>query len=553
MKRGWSIYLGCMKRWLQMTDKDLCSITGYKGCTLPKYDGYNECVLHCSKEKAQKDYHMNRDTLAEFKKYLMAYIADMITSSSKFKSTKLDVEDLYKYFKISSSMQKFDEKKKTIVENLLKESKIVFNYIAFPVRDERDDEDYKAILNKLGRIHFNYCKFYLSWIEITESECFFQDCEFFDSWYIHDYALLSNQSNVIYQMCTFHEGASAAGREVKEERLSLNNSQFSDCNFRKELVLEYVDVKAPLFNNGDYFKGSAKYLKVYHCTFEEESRFVLNQFNIEIVNMQSSVFHDKFEFKNNCINEFVLDNCNFKSISDFYGTHFKNFKAKKAIFDDFTGFEECEFGKENEIANKEYIAEFKYVTFLNTINFRNTHFYDGLNITHANFSTQPNFLNAVLDPVFTDRETFRSIKNSLDSVGNYLDANKYFALEMQKYKDELSTQEGKKAEKVLFFFNEKISNFGQDYWRSLRIFLYSAFIYFVLYLGYEFNWLYSINPTVSEIATFTSKYANMFALSIMPFKKMLTEGMEFISLLFYIWYSILIWQTIVAVKRHTRR
>ena len=101
--------------------------------------------------------------------------------------------------------------------------------------------------------------------------------------------------------------------------------------------------------------------------------------------------------------------------------------------------------------------------------------------------------------------------------------------------------------------NEKISDFGQDYWRPLRIFFYSSVIYCILYLGSEFRWLYTIDTSVSEIAIVISKYANKFALFIMPFKKMLTKGMEFISLFFYIWYSILIWQTIVAVKRHTRR
>jgi len=531
-----------------MPDSSICSISDYQGCKLPKHKNYNECILHCSKEEAAKDYAMAHADLDEFRKKLIEYIANIVVKS---REDELEHNDIYRYFGISSSIRKIEPSKIKLVEKKLKESTIVFNNIAFPVRDERDNEDYEPILNKLGKIHFNYCKFYLSWLDIKEAECFFQDCEFFSNWYIHNYEVLPNQSNVIYQMCTFHEGVSAAGRKPQEERLSLTNSQFSDCNFGKELVLEYVDVKVPLFNNGDYFHGQTNFLKVYHCVIED--RFVINQYCIKTVSFQSSVFKSKFEFRDNCIKEFISDNCNYEDIANYYKSSFEHIKIIKGIYEDFCVFEGCHFGKKDLKADKSLRTDFEYVTFKSEVNFRNTKFYDGLDIQHANFTKEPKFLNAKIDNTYTSRETFRSIKHSFDSIGNYLDANKYFALEMKKYKEELEAPNSRKQEKVLFWFNEKISDFGQDYWKPLRIFLYSSIIYFVLYLGYEYRWLYNINPEFSKVATLISKYANMFALSIMPFKKMLTEGMEFISLLFYIWYSILIWQIIVAVKRHTRR
>jgi hypothetical protein len=290
---------------------------------------------------------------------------------------------------------------------------------------------------------------------------------------------------------------------------------------------------------------------VYHCVIGD--RFAINQYCIKTVNFQSSVFKSKFEFRDNCTKEFISDNCNYEDIADYYRSSFENFKTIKSVYEDFCVFEGCQFGKKDVIADKSLRTDFEYVTFKSEVNFRNTKFYDGLDIQHANFTKEPRFLNAEIDSTYTSRETFRTIKHSFDSIGNYLDANKYFALEMKKYKQELEAPNSRKQEKILFWFNEKISDFGQDYWKPLWIFLCSSAVYFVLYLGYEFRWLYNISPEVSEIATFVSKYANMFALSIMPFKKMLTKGMEFISLLFYIWYSVLIWQTIVAVKRHTRR
>ena len=73
------------------------------------------------------------------------------------------------------------------IDTFLSEKKVVFNQIAFPPRDERDPWDYLPILKKLGSIHFNYARFYLSSLELDKTACFFQDCEFFDTWYMKDY------------------------------------------------------------------------------------------------------------------------------------------------------------------------------------------------------------------------------------------------------------------------------------------------------------------------------------------------------------------------------
>ena len=141
-----------------MSETNTCSISGYKECTLPKHDEYDECVLHCSKEKAQKDYHMSMEMLDEFKKQLIVYIAHSIIKDDTV--SEVEYDDIYKYFGISNSIRKTEAGKLKLVEKKLKESTVVFNFIAFPVRDGRDNWDYEPIMNKLGGIHFNYCKFY---------------------------------------------------------------------------------------------------------------------------------------------------------------------------------------------------------------------------------------------------------------------------------------------------------------------------------------------------------------------------------------------------------
>ena len=46
---------------------------------------------------------------------------------------------------------------------------------------------------------------------------------------------------------------------------------------------------------------------------------------------------------------------------------------------------------------------------------------------------------------------------------------------------------------------------------------------------------------------------NFVAQSLLPFNKLLIEGIEALSLLFYVFFGVLSWLSIVAVKRLTRR
>lgn len=71
--------------------------------------------------------------------------------------------------------------------------------------------------------------------------------------------------------------------------------------------------------------------------------------------------------------------------------------------------------------------------------------------------------------------------------------------------------------------------------------------------GYENNILYEIRPSINGALEEISGFVNNLSENILPFSKILKDGMEFISLIFYIIFASLIWQKLVAVKRHTRR
>ena len=111
----------------------------------------------------------------------------------------------------------------------------------------------------------------------------------------------------------------------------------------------------------------------------------------------------------------------------------------------------------------------------------------------------------------------------------------------------------KTQEKLILFLNDKISNYGQSYIRPMLYIVAVSIIYYLLILGYENNILYEIHPSINGALENISSFLNNVSKNILPFSKTLKVGMEFVSLVFYIIFASLIWQTLVAVKRHTRR
>jgi hypothetical protein len=123
---------------------------------------------------------------------------------------------------------------------------------------------------------------------------------------------------------------------------------------------------------------------------------------------------------------------------------------------------------------------------------------------------------------------------------------------MRRYKSDLKNSKNLQ-EKFIFFINEKASNFGQSYVRPILLLFFFSIIYTVLIYGHENNTLYTIFPPANEYIAPVSLVVNDVAKNMLPFKNALVEGMEFISIIFYIIMASLIWLTIVAVKRHTKR
>lgn len=476
----------------------------HDSCDLKKYKNHDKCILHCSKQGL--DFLKIRN---EFYNALEAYVA-----------------------------------KNTIGNN----GSCHFLGVEFPKPDTQSSINYAKILNTLKEIHFDNCHFFTFYIEPGNPEFFFQNCIFHESWSVFNAPVLKNVDGVLYQDCTFHEKVSSySGGDGK---YVIDSQLFSDCEFEKGIEFRNVEFKSPIFNNTCDKASNIESLHLMDCILKD--KFILNRCsNIQSFFIEDTVFESKFEFKQNIVADFEISNTNYFKVVDAFKTKFGKFNIEKSIFDDFVGFEKCSFGDSVDSENED-AAKFTYATFLSFVNFRNTNFSAGLDIENINLKETPNFLKTNIDEKNTNRETFRIVKSSFDEVHNYIEANKYFSYEMKKYKEELKGT-NKTQEKVILFLNEKISNYGQSYVKPIFYMIATSIIYYLLILGYENNILYEIHPSSNGIFEKISSSVNNVSKNILPFSKALKSGMEFVSLLFYIIFASLIWQTLVAVKRHTRR
>jgi hypothetical protein len=503
-------------------------------CDMDAYGDSDRCILHCEKSNYQDDRH-KIGFLETFYQKLIIYIIDSVKDFIEG-----DTEALNKY--LSQEEVNVDGPEATFFTR----HTVNFKYIHFPERDSRDYYDYRRTLEKLGEIYFIFCEFKCNGLDLKNSKVFFDECTFHNRWYLYNHKILESVRNVLYQVCTFNNSVNTVVADYDSP--VLENPIFSDCIFHKDITLENVDIKSALFKNTEYKPLPMKKIEIINCTLIDNT--ILNNYEIEEFNCIGSEFNEKFEFKQNKAQSFLIDETNFHKLVDCYETTFEKCRIHKSIFDDFVGFEDCTFGKaDNKLMNT---AEFIYATFLSFINFRNAKFLNGLDLKRINVKGIPNFYNVFIEPINTDRETFRRVKDSFDKVGNFIDANNFYVHEMKKLKEELKTT-NQRSKKHLLYLYEITSNYGQSFTRPLVGLFLSAIIYWLLVLGYENNILYSISADFNKSIESLAYILNGIAKAILPFSKVLKQGMESVSFLFYIIFTSFMWLVILAIKRSTKR
>ncbi|WP_333954432.1 hypothetical protein [Psychrobacter sp. S4(2024)] len=439
------------------------------------------------------------------------------------------------------------------------------------------------ILKNLGRVIFKSCEFN-SPSTILFAEFYYEHCIFRRGARITPFPDLKDDHKYRYMYCSFQSDVEVMSSIHSKE---INSNLFYECIFDEKITMLDVNINKNVFYfpefNKDFIAGeeSNNFLKfkryytinqisIKKCYFQLSLK--LNGFNednideikqgghiferkdltISNISIIDSKFESKFEIKSRIIEDFKFENSNVEGIFDSFKSEIIEAYFYKSIFKDFAAFEQVKFGIKGNTEEK-YTAVFKYTTFESFSNFREAKFYSGLDFERVNLKEQPNFLKAIVEKDNTNRETFRIIKNSFDDVGNKLEANKFFAEEMAVYKKELD-DEGDKWDRLVYRANEEISDFGRSYIKPSVLLFLSLIIYTSLLSIHESffeHYNYFLHPWVDCL----SIQANEVAKNLLPFSRFLEKksGIEFVSLLFYIWFGILIWQIVVSVKRHTQR
>lgn len=425
----------------------------FNECARNTYNSEEKCILHFEKKEFAYDNDFYTDFYQELCTYIEQLALEVLTAEKTSGNYAID------NFSISQALRSNsinNEQKQNITEKFLNDLTISIEGIDFPsINTKFTTNNYCRILEKIGSIHFKNCKFWFCDKVFTgREEISYEECEFKTTWKIESYSSSSAITPVIYKNCVFKENVSFESRSQYID--VFHKPLFADCNFNKCLNIERIEYTDRLFNNSMSKQTRIKQFNIVGCKFIK--KFILNNCEIDKFVIKDTEFESKFEFKNNKIqNNFEINNTNYAKLVDTYETEYLGgFEIKKSIFNEFTGFEKCQFGKKDS-GNA---ALFLYATFNSFVNFRNTVFHSGLNIENINLKESPNFLNTVINPKNSNRETFRIIKNSFDETRNVIEGNKYFAEEMKKYREEIK-KTGKWDEKIILWFNSVFSNFGQ--------------------------------------------------------------------------------------------
>lgn len=452
----------------------------------------------------------------------------------------------------------------------------------------------REILWRLGRIDLINCYFESEYFDINNNT-YFKDCNFENNFAINPFSKNNSGDRYRYINCTFNGDLSVIPSGNNKEMLC---NLFYECNFLSNLTIQNLEFRKNIFmfpdpvilfnnmsinTNESIINNSFKKIKTHHrfkkiaisnCIFDID--FKLNGFDddyfeelnkykceyelddmiIDELEIIDTKFESKLEIKNRSINNFNFKNSNVSGIFDVFESEFHKACFFKSIFKDFAAFEKVKFSNGLEV-NK---TVFEYTTFKDFSNFRNTKFPSGLDFSTANLKQEPNFLNTDINLNGTDRETLRIVKNSFEKNNNKIEANRFFTYEMREYRNETRWIRNP-FRRLVLDANYVISGFGNNYIWPIII-LFASVALYVHLLIHQNEWVVKTLDLMSFIgddrAVFwfdtVTYYANEGSKVIIPFNKLLEakQGFEFISLLFFIWFGVLIWQTVVAVKRNTQ-
>lgn len=370
---------------------------------------------------------------------------------------------------------------------------------------------------------------------------------------------LIEECNIRFNNCTFLDKVNLERYNFKESII------FHNCIFEKKICLKdifnaYVEFRDCDFKNNE--------LNLYDKNFNE-TFILVDCKNIKKINVTNSVFEKGTSFLKSSFMDTVFFNTRFKDIAVFVESTF------------------------------EKSVDFKYTFFEKNVFFKNAIFEKKLNLENSIIKEEANFLHIKqkngkelkLENI-SNRETARIIKNSFEKQNNIIEANKYYALEMEKKTEELKNEKNT-IEKFIFNIHGLSSNHSQDPLRAFfwiiilgiisatidffsmihfgryihgQPYMIVGLIVFVPLLFCIINIIKDKNFVLSFLILFLMlssyclitkdfyTFCSLFTKTINPFSMMFSnDSINLIQLIFKAIFAYLYYQLIVSIRQNTRR
>ncbi len=277
--------------------------------------------------------------------------------------------------------------------------------------------------------------------------------------------------NVDFKHFNFLYPVIFSGTEFVNNAVVLQNLQgnnkfhFDQCKFHKSLIL------APRFqgsfNNAEFF-DSISISPLRYCEFSG-SKFH------KLVKLEPGDYRNIYFSNTEFHSKIVAEECRFHKLLDFNSALFKdkvNFKG--AIFEKEVYFKEASFQGEVQFTN----TQFKGFTYLNSCKFKlapdfqNAKFHEGTDFTNTEFQD-------VASPFAYNN--YRTLKNKMNSLQAYYEANIFYALEQQSLLRKFRWR--KDFWNIILLGVNHISNKHNQSWiRGVAFTLGIGFVFYFLFL-----------------------------------------------------------------------
>ena len=413
--------------------------------------------------------------------------------------------------------------------------------------------DFEKLLKLFGKFIFVECHFYgLGVFADRVVEIHFDNCVFHNDWVVTESHAFGD-SKPLFDECTFHQKVIFDGDKLGPASLRDYDGIFGGSDI-EQLVLTDFTLDVALFQENHLADFCIRSIKINRCKIE--AQFIATRLTgLNVFECKSTVFSKKLMLHCCQVGHLRLIDTNCEGLASFYESNFHEVLARKCLFSNQALFVKCRFGSDQP----QQTVAFEEVTFESSISFRKSEFYCPLSMRSTDRQGQPNFLDTTFtQPALAkmDRETFRIIKHSFDSVGNRIEANKYFAHEMDAYRHELRESDDRadwaiRWERLLLWMNATLSYHGQSYPRALLWLGGIISAAGMILARYE----EAAGTAQSSLLTTWGGWLNTAAMGFLPLGPFIAdrEHLAFFILAVTALISVFIWHLLVALRRHSKR